>query len=714
MVRTWALITILVVASACSSRARKPPRKGFEYPVAKTVEVVDDFHGTSVKDPYRWMEDADSEDLRAWIEAENKLTQGWLSKGSDRRKIRNRLEKLWNYEKFGVPKVEGGRYFYRSNSGLQNQAPLYVADSLDAEPRLLLDPNTLSEDGTVALNRRLWFSPDGRHMGYSVSKAGSDWKEFFVRDVETGEDLPADHLKWIKAGSGSWNAEGSGFYYTRLQQPQEGAELTALNKNPRVFYHSLGTSQDEDVLVYERPDEPSWSLYPWVTEDGRYLFIAVYKVGSKNNALFYKDLQADGEVKPLLADFDASYSILGNDGPLLYAYTNRDAPKGRVVSFDVGEPAMDKWKEIIPEGKNVLEDLSLIGDRFLVTRLRLARSEVTVYRLDGTEERKVKLPALGTTWGFNGRRKDTETFFGFSSFTYPATIYRFDIASGETSVFRRPKVDFKPENFFTRQVSYSSKDGTPVTMFISHRKGLVLNKNNPTLLYGYGGFDNAMTPYFSVSNLVWMEMGGVYAVANLRGGGEYGKEWHEAGMLKRKQNVFDDFIAAGESLCINRYTNPDKLAIEGWSNGGLLVGACVNQRPDLFAAALAGTGVMDMLRYHRFTAGKYWVSEYGSAEDPEMFDALFAYSPYHRIFRRAYPAVLVSTADHDDRVVPAHSFKYTARLQAAQKGRAPILIRIETKAGHGAGMPTSKRIDGVADRWTFLARNLRMKVKFKG
>ncbi|MHC4407565.1 MAG: prolyl oligopeptidase family serine peptidase [Planctomycetota bacterium] len=676
--------------------------------------MVDDFHGTSVKEPYRWMEDADSEDLRAWIEAENKLTQGWLSKGSDRRKIRNRLEKLWNYEKFGVPKVEGGRYFYRSNSGLQNQAPLYVADSLDAEPRLLLDPNTLSEDGTVALNRRLWFSPDGRHMGYSVSKAGSDWKEFFVRDVETGEDLPADHLKWIKAGSGSWNAEGSGFYYTRLQQPQEGAELTALNKNPRVFYHSLGTSQDEDVLVYERPDEPSWSLYPWVTEDGRYLFIAVYKVGSKNNALFYKDLQADGEVKPLLADFDASYSILGNDGPLLYAYTNRDAPKGRVVSFDVGEPAMDKWKEIIPEGKNVLEDLSLIGDRFLVTRLRLARSEVTVYRLDGTEERKVKLPALGTTWGFNGRRKDTETFFGFSSFTYPATIYRFDIASGETSVFRRPKVDFKPENFFTRQVSYSSKDGTPVTMFISHRKGLVLNKNNPTLLYGYGGFDNAMTPYFSVSNLVWMEMGGVYAVANLRGGGEYGKEWHEAGMLKRKQNVFDDFIAAGESLCINRYTNPDKLAIEGWSNGGLLVGACVNQRPDLFAAALAGTGVMDMLRYHRFTAGKYWVSEYGSAEDPEMFDALFAYSPYHRIFRRAYPAVLVSTADHDDRVVPAHSFKYTARLQAAQKGRAPILIRIETKAGHGAGMPTSKRIDGVADRWTFLARNLRMKVKFKG
>ncbi|MHC4938792.1 MAG: prolyl oligopeptidase family serine peptidase [Planctomycetota bacterium] len=713
MVRSWALILVFVAAGACSTRAKKPPKKGFSYPAAKTVDVADDFHGTEVRDPYRWMEDPNDPDLAAWIAAQTKLTDGWLQKGSDRRRIRNRLEELWNYERFSIPKVEGGRYIYLRNSGLQNQAPLYVADSLDAEPRVLLDPNTLSEDGTVALSRT-FFSPDGRHMGYSISRAGSDWKEMRIRDVETGEDLPADHIKWTKASTGSWNAEGSGFYYTRLQQPKEGEELTALNTAPKVYYHSLGTSQDEDVLVYERPDEPTWSLYPWVTEDGRYLVIYVYKTGTKNNAIFYKDLQIDGEFKPLLPDFDSETWLLGNDGTKLYAFTKHEAPKGRVVTFELREPGKENWTELIPEGKTVIEDVSLFGDKFLVTRLRLARSDITVHGIDGKEQGKVKLPALGTATGFRGWRKDNETFFAFTSFTYPTTIYRYDLSTGETSVFRRPKVDFKPENFFTRQVQYTSRDGTPVTMFISHRKGLVLNKKNPTLLYGYGGFDASQTPYFSVSNLVWMEMGGVYCVANLRGGGEYGKQWHEGGMLKNKQRVFDDFIAAAESLCFNRYTNPKKLAIEGWSNGGLLVGACVNQRPDLFAAALAGTGVMDMLRYHRFTAGKYWVSEYGSAEDPEMFDTLLAYSPYHRIRKRAYPAVLVSTADHDDRVVPAHSYKYAARLQAAQMGRAPVLIRIETKAGHGAGTPTSKRIDGVADRWTFLARNLRMKVKFRG
>ena len=713
MVRSWAIPALLVAVVACSSRAAKPPRRGFEYPSARMGEVVDDYHGTAVADPYRWMEDSESPELREWIEAENKLTHAWLGRGSDRRRIRKRLEKLWNYERFGVPTVTGGRYVYRRNSGLQNQAPLYIADSLDAEPRVLLDPNTLSEDGTVALSRT-WFSPDGRYMGYSTSSGGSDWKEWRIRDVQTGEDLPADVLRWIKAGEGSWNGEGSGFYYARLREPKEGEELTQANKQPRVFYHSLGTSQDEDVLIYERPDQPTWSLWPTVTEDGRYLLIYAFTGSASKYAVFLKDLQIDSEARPLFTGFNARYDLLGNDGTTFFMWTDLDAPKGRVVSFDVREPAPEKWTELIPEGKDVIENITLVGDRFFVNRLRLARSQVSVHTLDGKLERTIKLPAIGTAWGFDGRRKDSETFYGFSGYTYPTTIYRYDLASGETSLFRRPKVDFKPEDFFTRQVSFSSKDGTRVTMFISHRKGLVLDRKNPTLLTGYGGFNSSMTPYFSVSNLVWMEMGGVYAVANLRGGGEYGEEWHQAGMLKNKQNVFDDFIAAAEALRFNRYTSPKKLAIAGGSNGGLLVGACLNQRPDLFAAALPAVGVMDMLRYHRFTVGRYWVSEYGSADDPEMFDTLFAYSPYHRIVRRAFPAVLVTTADHDDRVVPAHSFKYTARLQAAQKGRAPILIRIETRAGHGAGTPTSKRIDAVADRWTFLARNLRMKVKFGG
>ena len=712
MPRFWMLLAPLAVAAACSTRAAKPPKEGFRYPPARTVDVVDDYHGTAVPDPYRWMEEPDTPELTQWIEAENALTQGWLGHGADRRRIRARLEKLWNYERFSIPTVEGGRYYFRRNSGLEEQAPLYVADSLDAEPRVLLDPNTLSEDGTVAL-AGTWFSPDGRYMNYATSAAGSDWRVLRVRDTRTGEDLPADVLHWTKFGGGSWNAEGSGFYYARLPQPEAGAELTAATGTPRIYYHSLGTAQEEDVLVYERPDHPDWSLYPWVTEDGRYLLVHVRKIGSPNNAIFVKDLQTGEEPKPLLVDFDAQYSILGNDGTRFFMMTDRDAPRRRVVAFDLAEPDAEKWTELIPEEKNAIGDMSLVGERFLVERLHLAHTRVTVHTLDGKVEREVQLPGPGTAWGLEGRRKDTETFFAFASFTHPTTIYRYDIASGATSIFRRPKVDFDPAEFVTRQVAYASKDGTDVTMFISHRRGLVLDRNNPVLLQGYGGFDASQTPYFSVANLVWMEMGGVFCLANLRGGGEYGKEWHEAGMLKKKQNVFDDFIAAAEALCRNGYTNPGKLAIEGGSNGGLLVGACLNQRPDLFAAALPAVGVMDMLRYHRFTVGRYWVSEYGSADDPDMFPTLFAYSPYHNIRKRNFPAVLVTTADHDDRVVPAHSFKYTARLQAAQAGAAPILIRIETRAGHGAGTPTSKRIDEVTDRWTFLARNLRMKVKFR-
>ena len=704
---------LIALACACSSRAKAPPKGGFAYPEARTVDQVDTYGKVEVADPYRWMEE-DSPELQAWIEAQNKITLGWLREGSDRRRIRERLEKLWNYEKYSVPKVEGGKYVYRRNTGLENQATLYIADSLDAEPRVLLDPNTLSEDGTVAL-RDTYFSPDGSLMAYEVSSGGSDWKMLRVREVSSGDDLPSDVLTGLKFSGVSWNAEGSGFYYTRLAEPAAGQELKASDAAPKVYYHSVGTSQAEDVLVYERPDKPRWSIYPWATEDGRYLLMIVIRDGSSGNALYVQDLKTGGEFQPVIETFDAEYWVLGNDESMLYLSTDDEAPKGRVIGIDLAKPERKEWKTIIPEGPHPIRRVSLVGDRFFVNRMRLARTQIGVYRMDGTREREIRLPTLGSAFGIEGRRRDTEVFFAFSSYTVPPTIFRYDIATGTRSVFRKPTVEFDPADFYTRQVTFKVTGSKRVTMFISHRRGIKLDGNNPTLLYGYGGFNSAVTPYFSVSNLVWMEMGGVYAVANIRGGGERGKEWHDAGRLKNKQNTFDDFIAAAESLIFNKYTNPKRLAIQGRSNGGLLVGACLNQRPDLFAAALPAVGVMDMLRYHRFTAGRYWVSEYGSPEDPELFAVLRGYSPYHNIRKGVrYPATLITTADHDDRVVPMHSYKYAARLQAAQRGDAPILIRVDTRAGHGAGTPTSKRIDLAADEWTFLARNLRMDVDFDG
>lgn len=717
----FAPIALVFVLAACGSRDTALPDEGFQYPEARRGDVTDDYHGTIVADPYRWMEESDSEELKTWIAAENKVTFGWLRKGKDRTGIRARIEELWNYEKVGVPKVEKSGYVFRRNTGLQNQSVLYIANSLSGEPRVLLDPNKLSEDGTIAL-AGTWFSPDGKYMGYSVSTSGSDWQQLRVREVATGEDLPADVINWTYARSASWNAEGSGFYYTRFPEPEDGKEFTAVKSEPKIYYHSVGTAQEEDVLIYERSDQPTWSLSPWVTEDGAYLFVYVYKVGSKNNALFVKDLAADSEVRPLLADFDANYSVIGNDGPKLYLYTNHSAPLGRVVSMDMRasmaapedkkaakKDAGTKFVDVIPQGRQSLESVNLVGDRFIVTRLRSARSDVSVYGLDGKRERKIALPGIGSVWGLRGRRRDKETFFSFSGYTTAPTIYRYDIESGKTSLHRKSEVDFDPAQYFTRQTTFHSKDGTAVNIFISHKRGLKRDGNNPTILYGYGGFDISLTPRFSITNLVWMEMGGVYCVVSLRGGGELGKAWHEAGMLKNKQNVFDDFISAAEALIANDYTSKSKLAMMGGSNGGLLVGAVLNQRPDLFAAALPAVGVMDMLRYQKFTRGFHWISEYGSSEDPDMFPTLYGYSPYHNIKQREYPAVMVTTADHDDRVVPAHSFKYTAALQRAQTGPAPILIRVETKAGHGAGTPTKKRIDAAADRWTFLSRVLGMK-----
>ncbi len=680
------------------------------YPPTRTVEHVDLYHGVSVADPYRWLEDDNAEETKAWVAAQNVVTSAFLGQSKARGRIRDRIEELFNYERISVPRKEGGRYFYLRNDGLQNQSVLMVADALDAAPRVLLDPNTLSEDGTIALTEH-FVSPDGRLLAYGISRGGSDWQEFAVREVESGKDLAADRLDWIKFSGAAWDGASSGFYYARMPETPAEQRLTAVNDDHKVYFHRVGTPQSEDLLIYERPDHPEWKFWPITTEDGRFLLIHVWKGDTKSNGVLIRDLREEGPVVDLLMDWDAQYDFIGNDGETLFFNTELGAPRRRVIAVDAGNPVRDAWREVIPEGKQALEQVILVGDRLVLRTLHRATSRVTLHRLDGSFDRDLPLPGIGTADGFTGRRTDGETFYSFTGFTFPTTIYRYDFAAGKSTVFRQPKVDFEPSDFESRQVFYKSRDGTSVSMFLTHRKGLKLDGNNPALLYGYGGFAATETPFFSTSNVVWMEMGGVYALPNLRGGSEYGEEWHQAGMLDKKQNVFDDFIAAAEALIHNRYTSRARLAIQGGSNGGLLVGACMTQRPDLFGACIPEVGVMDMLRFHRFTIGSAWVSEYGSSDDPEMFSVLRAYSPYHNLRPGvSYPATLVMTGDHDDRVVPAHSFKFAARLQACQAGTAPVLIRVETRAGHGAGTPTSKRIDAAADRLAFLARVLKIEV----
>jgi prolyl oligopeptidase len=692
-------------AAALPSSA-KPAR--LEYPKARRGDQVDEYHGVEVPDPYRWLEDPDSKETRAWIEAENKLTFSYLEQIPQRGPIEKRLTKLWNYEKHGTPSQHGGRYFYTRNDGLQNQSVLYWAPSLDAEPQLLLDPNALSGEGTVALSGTA-ISDDGKLLAYGLASAGSDWQEWRVRDVESGKDLD-DHLKWVKFSGASWTPDNEGFFYSRYDEPAADEQLTAQNYYQKLYYHRLGTSQAEDRLIYDRPDEKEWGFDGTVTEDGRYLVITVRRGTERKFNIFYLDLKTpDAKVVELLTGFEARYDFLGNNGDEFWLRTDLDAPRNRIVAVDLARPDRDQWTEIVPEAKDVLEEAHVVGDRFFASYLTDAHSRIRMFDLKGEALGDVELPELGTAAGFDGRRDDRETFYAFTSFTVPATIYRFDLERNESRVFRRPKVDFDPGRYETRQVFYASKDGTRVPMFITARKGLKLDGGNPTYLYGYGGFDISLTPSFSVGRIVWLEMGGVFAMPNLRGGGEYGRAWHEAGMKQNKQNVFDDFIAAAEWLIDQDYTSPEKLAISGRSNGGLLVGACLTQRPELFGAALPAVGVMDMLRFHKFTIGWAWVSDYGSAENPDEFKALRAYSPLQNIKPGVkYPPTLVTTADHDDRVVPAHSFKFAATLQAAQAGPAPILIRIETSAGHGAGTPTSKLIEELADSYSFLVKALGM------
>ena len=698
----------LVLLGGCVGDRAPQTQPALDYPVTAKTNQWDDYHGTRVADPYRWLEDDNSSATKEWVEAENKVTFNFLEAIPQRAAIKQRLTELWNYERFSAPHQEGGRYFITRNDGLQNQSVLYTLTSLEAEPKLLLDPNKLSADGTVAL-AGTHVSPDGNLMAYSLSRAGSDWQELRVRDVRTVQDLP-DEIHWVKFSGASWSQDNGGFYYSRYDEPKAGESLKGVNYFHKMFYHKLGTPQSDDKLIYERKDHKDWGIGGEVTDDGRYLIIHLSQGTDTRNRLYYQDLQTPGSpVVELLNDFDASYTFIDNVGTVFYLRTDLNAPRGRIIAIDVAHPERANWQEVIPQSADRLQRTTLVNDQLIADYLKDAHSAIKIFSRNGAMIREVALPGIGTAGGFGGKRTETETFYSYSSFTTPGAIYRYDLKTGTSAIFRQSKIKFNLDDYETRQVFFRSKDGTRVPMFITAKKGVKLDGNNPVYLYGYGGFDISLTPSFSPAIANWLEMGGVYAVATLRGGGEYGEEWHHAGMKLKKQNVFDDFIGAAEWLIANHYTRREKLAIGGGSNGGLLVGACLTQRPDLYGAALPAVGVMDMLRFHVFTIGWGWKSDYGSSENSEEFKAIYAYSPLHNIKPGTkYPATLITTGDHDDRVVPAHSFKFAATLQAAQAGPKPILIRIETKAGHGAGKPTTKIIEEAADKWAFLIRELHM------
>jgi prolyl oligopeptidase len=678
------------------------------YPITARVSQVDNHHGVKVPDPYRWLEDSASESTQAWIAAQNQLTNRFLESIPSRSKIQQRLTDLWNYERYSAPFQQGGRYFYFRNDGLQNQSVLYTLPNLEAEPQVLLDPNQLSADATVAL-AGLAVSEDGQFLAYGLSSAGSDWQEWKVRDIASATDLN-DHLQWVKFSGAAWSHDHQGFFYSRYDAPDPDKVLEENNYYQKLYYHRLGTPQAQDPLIYERPDQKEWGFSASVTDDGQYLIISVWQGSSPQNLLFYQDLSQPGSpVVELIREFQANFNFIDNEGPFFWFRTDLGAPRGRMIAIDIRHPEPSHWREIIPESAETLEAVGVLNQQLIANYLKDAHSQIKVFNLHGQFQQEVTLPGIGCASLLGGKRQDKEAFYSFTSFNNPSSIYRYDAVTGTSILFRQPQVAFDPADYETTQVFFTSKDGTQVPMFISHRRGLELTGRQPALLYGYGGFNVALTPTFSVSNLAWMEMGGVYAVANLRGGGEYGETWHQAGMKANKQNVFDDFVAAAIWLIDQKYTCPSRLAISGGSNGGLLVGACMTQHPDLFAAALPAVGVMDMLRFHQFTIGWAWVSEYGSAENPEEFATLYRYSPLHNLREgTAYPATLITTADHDDRVVPAHSFKFAAALQASQRGHNPILIRIETKAGHGAGKPTAKIIEESTDRLAFLVQVLEM------
>jgi len=697
-----ALILVLILP-ACQKQTQEAP---LTYPVAKKVDQVDDYFGTQVADPYRWLEEEKAEEVKEWIDEQNKVTFAYLDKIPFREKLRQRITDVYNYPRYSSPFRAGEHYFFYKNDGLQNQSVIYVQKGLDGEPEVFIDPNELSPDGTIRISL-VGFSKDNSYVTYSQSEAGSDWRELRVMEIETKKEL-SDHIRWVKFTSASWH--GKGFYYSGFDKPEKGQELTARNKFQKIFYHKLGDPQEKDKLVYEDKEHPFRYKGVGITEDKKYLFLEISE-GTHGNELYYEDLTKKGvDFQPLITGFEYDSYPIDNVRDKFLVYTNIDAPNYKVILMDPKNPGKENWKNVVPENSDVLRSANTVGVQLFCSYLKDANTRVYQYDLEGKLVKEIEFPALGSAYGFSGKREDRILFYTFTSFTSPPTIFKYDIASGKSEVFRETELKFNPEDYVVKQVFYPSKDGTEIPMFIVHKKGLRLNGKNPAYLYAYGGFNISITPRFNPLNIVLLENGVVYGVANLRGGGEYGEKWHRAGMLLNKQNVFDDFIAAAEYLIKEKYTSKDKLAISGASNGGLLVGACMTQRPDLYKVALPAVGVMDMLRYHKFTVGWGWSVEYGSSDKEEHFKNLYSYSPLHNIQEGvSYPATLVTTADHDDRVVPGHSFKFAAALQEKHRGRDPVIIRIETRSGHGASS-TTKRIEETTDKFAFMFYKMGIKI----
>lgn len=686
------------------SQASAPQVVGPAYPITKKTDHIDDYHGTKITDPYRWLEADTTQEVAEWVAAQNEVTFNYLDQIPFRDKIKERLTQIWNYPKYSAPFQEGGKYYFYKNDGLQNQSVLYEQASLEAEPVVFLDPNKLSADGTTALTS-INFSKDHQYAAYGTASGGSDWNELHVMEVDSRKKL-ADELDWIKFSGASWFKDG--FYYSRYDAPKGGGKLAAKNEFHKVYYHKLGTPQSADKLIYEDKAHPLRYFNAQTTDDERFLLLYVSEGASENNALYVKDLRNEkADFLPVVTTFENEYTVIDNVGDQLLVRTTKGAPRSRLILIDPKKPQEANWKEVVPQSDNVLTDVSYIDGRIIANYMKNVASQVLVYDLQGKQLHEIQLPAIGLVSGFSGEKDYKETFYTFTSFTYPTSIYKYTVATNTSELYHKTEIDIDTDNYETKQVFYPSKDGTQIPMFIVHKKGLKLDGSNPTYLYAYGGFNISLTPGFSISRMLWLENGGVFAMPNLRGGGEFGEEWHKAGMTPNKQNVFDDFTAAAEYLFREKYTNPDRLALAGGSNGGLLVGAVINQRPDLAKVALPAVGVMDMLRFHTFTIGWGWVPEYGSSDDPAQFKNLLQFSPLHNIREGVtYPATLVTTADHDDRVVPAHSFKYIATLQEKASGENPALIRIAVKAGHGAGKPTSMQIQEAADIWSFVYYNM--------
>ncbi len=694
-------VLLLAMLTTTAIKAQVPA-----YPTAPKDNTVDEYFGVKVADPYRWLEDDTSEATAEWVKAENEVTDAYLKKIPQRRHLLERLRQVSNYDKVGAPFHRQGRWFFYKNEGLQNQSVLYVMDRLGGEPKVFLDPNKLSDDGTVAL-KGVYFSHNNKYVAYIISRSGSDWEEIFVLDSKTGEQLK-DHVKWAKFTNASW--VGDGFYYSAYDPPVEGKEYSNVNEGHKIYYHRVGTPQSDDQLVFANPAYPKRFYGVYTNEEEIIQVLSESGAGAGNN-IFVRDLRVPGsQFMQLTSNMDNMYDVVETVGEQLYIYTNDGAPKGKLMVADLSHPGISQWRTLIGEGDDVIESITFVGGRIVVTYTKDASTHAYLYNLEGKRLREIELPSVGSA-SFTGKFAEKECFYTFSSFTVPGTVYQYDLDSGNSTVYATPKVNFRQGDFITEQVFFESKDGTRVPMFLTYKKGMKKNGKNPVLVYGYGGFNISLTPSFSAMRLPFIEHGGIYAMVNLRGGNEYGEEWHLAGTKMKKQNVFDDFIAATEWLIANRYTSSSKVAIQGGSNGGLLVGACMTQRPELFAVAIPQVGVMDMLRYHKFTIGWNWASDYGTSDDSrEMFEYLKGYSPLHNLKQGvAYPATLVTTADHDDRVVPAHSFKFAATLQACHTGKNPVLIRIDSKAGHGGGKPLAKVLEEQADIYGFIMYNLGMK-----